>query len=554
VSASRGALLASLIGLMIVSSFYFIEIVKKPREYLNWRIVLVLVSLLTIILSIYFGIDYIENDRTLNRFSNIFTDTSVTSRLETWRIAWGGIKARPILGWGQENFIALYTVNSIPYEEITVWADRAHNIIFHWLVNAGLFGLISYLSIFVMAFYIVWSGYRKGIISKKETIIIITAISVYFIHNVFTFDTINTYLIFFALLAYIDSINLMKTNSLINKIKIANQNKKTLYLTGISLAVLLLFLMISYYINYKPMQKTQQFMQISKSLPGYNSYMTLLNDINKVLSNDTFGNRDMIYGMINISNHIIRNNQFAQAGALEFIEATAKEIEKEIKFNIYDLQFMTSAIYFFKELSVYAPSFVKYTDSLIEESKRINPRYEMLDELKSDIFVLKQEYENAFIIIKKLAYRYPENDELQFKLALAAIYSRNNNALKISSETIGKLRKRKNLNIANGKESIFSISELHQFAKAYEKINLYLDALAYYDEIMHILYDDKLLQSERDIAYYRDSERKAVIHYDVARIYSFLGDTKNAALETEKAEQLAPHIFLETNESQDSNK
>ncbi len=118
-----------------------------------------------------------------------------------------GIKRRPFLGWGQENFLALYTIVPIPFDDKHIWVDRAHNILIDWLINAGFFGLVSYLMIFWTAVFVLIGAIRKRIIHKNMAAVIITALIVYFIQNLFTFDTINTYLVFFTLLAYIDNID-----------------------------------------------------------------------------------------------------------------------------------------------------------------------------------------------------------------------------------------------------------------------------------------------------------------------------------------------------------
>ncbi len=95
--------------------------------------------------------------------------TLLKPRLDSWKMAWNGIKERPLLGWGQENFIGIYTVNPIPFKGEQVWTDRAHNIVIEWLINAGILGLLSYMAILGSAvLYNTEEIYRKTAFEKRS--------------------------------------------------------------------------------------------------------------------------------------------------------------------------------------------------------------------------------------------------------------------------------------------------------------------------------------------------------------------------------------------------
>jgi len=209
-TATRGAILSGFTGLMIMSIFYISAKVKRRKwKLINTSVMMVIVISLIVVSGVILtsARNYsFKSDVTLSRFASMFSDNSVKARINSWQMAWNGIKQRPVLGWGQENFIGIYTVNPIPFKGEQIWADRAHNIIIEWLVNAGILGLTSYLIIFGSAMQMVRKKYNKKVLSQEETVAIITAFLVYFIQNLFTFDTINTYFIFFALLAYVDII------------------------------------------------------------------------------------------------------------------------------------------------------------------------------------------------------------------------------------------------------------------------------------------------------------------------------------------------------------
>ncbi|MCE9541107.1 tetratricopeptide repeat protein, partial [Candidatus Kaiserbacteria bacterium] len=117
-----------------------------------------------------------------------------------WSIAWQGVKERPVLGWGQENYALVFDKYYDPrmYAQ-EPWFDRVHNIVFDWLVAGGFLGLLTYLSIFGAALYALW---RKGF-SIPERSILTGLLAAYFCHNFFVFDNVTSYILFGTVLAYI---------------------------------------------------------------------------------------------------------------------------------------------------------------------------------------------------------------------------------------------------------------------------------------------------------------------------------------------------------------
>lgn len=71
-------------------------------------------------------------------------------RLIVWGMAWDAFKDRPLFGWGSENFMYAFNKHFNPdvhTYEMSIF-DRPHNKILDLLVAQGLFGLVSYLSLF----------------------------------------------------------------------------------------------------------------------------------------------------------------------------------------------------------------------------------------------------------------------------------------------------------------------------------------------------------------------------------------------------------------------
>ena len=148
--------------------------------------------------------EYVQSSPVLTRLASISpTDLTGMSRLSIWKVSYDAWLERPLLGYGQENFSYIYARNFVPSQmwNLEAWYDRSHNVFFDWLIAAGVLGLLSYLSLFAIPLYLMWKKENDMPILEKS--IITGALGGYFIHNIFVFDNLTSYILFITLLAYI---------------------------------------------------------------------------------------------------------------------------------------------------------------------------------------------------------------------------------------------------------------------------------------------------------------------------------------------------------------
>ncbi len=200
-TGTRGAMLGLIGGL-------FLAALLAGLTSVEWRrFALVALALLLVLAGGFFlvreqawvrSIPYIERLATIS-----FSDATIQARFMNWGIAWEGVKERPILGWGQENYALVFDkyYNPKMYAQ-EQWFDRVHNIIFDWLVAAGFLGLLSYLSIIGTALWLLWRR-ASSAFSNAERIILTALIAAYFACNLTVFDNITSYMLFTSILAYI---------------------------------------------------------------------------------------------------------------------------------------------------------------------------------------------------------------------------------------------------------------------------------------------------------------------------------------------------------------
>jgi O-antigen ligase len=133
----------ALVALGIVA-FIFAALVAYSRER---RMVRMALALFIVLLGI--GGAYLWHAGKLPSLA----DPTTSTRFWVWQEAWKGFLERPVLGWGPENFTAVYDKYFdprffIPGQSTETWYDRAHSVFFDYLVETGIVGFLSYLSIF----------------------------------------------------------------------------------------------------------------------------------------------------------------------------------------------------------------------------------------------------------------------------------------------------------------------------------------------------------------------------------------------------------------------
>jgi len=223
-TATRGAILGLIGGLFVAAASVVLTTREKVVRVISGGVlaVIVLVVLLGMGAKNY---EFVKNQPSFVRLTSIST-SEAGPRFMVWTMAWQGFKERPILGWGQESFNYVFNKYYDPkmYAQ-EQWFDRTHNIVFDWLIAGGALGLLGYLSIFFLALYYLWKQAEMYFSLKQwckrffqfargheiphllEKSVLSGLLAAYFFQNLFVFDNITSYILFFSVLAYIHTIS-----------------------------------------------------------------------------------------------------------------------------------------------------------------------------------------------------------------------------------------------------------------------------------------------------------------------------------------------------------
>ncbi|MBX4200839.1 O-antigen ligase family protein [Candidatus Parcubacteria bacterium] len=222
-TGSRAAYLGTLVGFVYFFIFYPVhKEFSRPKILKRINIAkLAIAGLIALVLLVVLYVNMagqypavLQKNKLFNSIAprllikNFLSD----SRFAALPIEFNMVKARPILGYGLENFPVGFDKYYDPANSsllgIVGWWDRAHNIIIETASDAGILGLAAYFGLFVVLF---WQIYKARNASESPEIfrefIVLHAIGAtlisYLVANLFSFDSFGSYLIFFLLAGYL---------------------------------------------------------------------------------------------------------------------------------------------------------------------------------------------------------------------------------------------------------------------------------------------------------------------------------------------------------------
>lgn len=293
ITESRAAYLGLTIGLI----YFFLFLPKKTTALKIGAVTfLIIVCSLAVYINTFARFPQLLENNKL--FKSIDSRLSIKllaedPRFAAWKIELNILKSKPLLGYGPENFAVgfdKYYDPSIPYLNADIgWWDRAHNILFDIGSQAGILGIIAYLSLFIVSLWQLQklkNNQRKITAGNGNPWIIPHGIQAaligYFITNFFGFDSSATYLIFFFIIGY----SLYLTYSDYNK-KSHSPYKKIKGRGIIICASSLILIIFLWQYNFIPLQVNSQ-INISNNLTSLKQCDQALNIMNKILPKHSF--------------------------------------------------------------------------------------------------------------------------------------------------------------------------------------------------------------------------------------------------------------------------
>lgn len=133
------------------------------------------------------------------------TSRNLLQRYATWEAALEGFRARPLTGWGPENFSLVYDrfVDPSAYRLGSVRADRAHNVVLGKLTQSGAPGLLAYLAFWGSLVVLTLHGWWTGRLRPLEAAGFLVAFVGYFVFLQAWFEDHSSAALLIAMAAYL---------------------------------------------------------------------------------------------------------------------------------------------------------------------------------------------------------------------------------------------------------------------------------------------------------------------------------------------------------------
>ncbi len=387
-TSTRGTILA-LIGAVALSLFLY-AIVGRKESTKHRSIALGIIGVMIVIGGIFWAnrdAAFVKNNEVLNRLASISLNESKTqARGYIWPMALTGFQERPILGWGQENFNYIFNANYNPQmwgqEQ---WFDRAHNVYLDWLTASGALGLLVYLSLYVLAFMAIW----RSVLTLREKCAFTGLIAAYAVHNVFVFDNLASYVLFFSVLGFLASLREGK------HIKLFGTKPVRVDAVEYIVAPVVLVLLVGgmYLLNIRPIQANTSLIAALQACQS-NPQVSLFADA--LAYNQYMANQEIREQLLGCSGNVI-GSALPLTLKQEFLTFTSTQLEKQVAVTPNDTRVYVFAGSFYNAIGQ-----PQIAGPFLEKAAELSPNKQSVELQLVNSYVNQGKIDESLAILKRL--------------------------------------------------------------------------------------------------------------------------------------------------------
>jgi len=440
-TASRGATLAMMISVPLFLALYIFLFRKsvEPKEKLFRKIAigfLAAMVLLPTAIWLLRDTSTIQESAVLSRVTSVsFQERTIRARFQIWGIAWRAFLERPVLGWGQENFLVAFSKYFDPrlYDQ-EPWFDRPHNIVFEWLINAGVLGLAAYLALFVTLFWGIGKLLKRGDIGKKEGIVLSVVPITYFLQNFFVFDNFNTYILFFGILAYVHALLVRKET------EESGDAGGMASLWALTVGIIIIGI-IMYFINFRPLAQAQGIIKafqattdtvdpVGKTLAAFKNTIGL----------NAFGEAEALEQLTRTAGLLAGQNSIPAQVKIPFLQYAITELEQYLKENPKNIRLHLMLANLYQSARGLNANLVLAARDELKKAMDLSPTKQQILYLMADNYLITSEVDKAIELIKRAVDLEPANREAQVNMAVVAAIAGRNDLIKQATENLKQIK------------------------------------------------------------------------------------------------------------------
>ncbi len=430
-TATRGAILGLIAGIGVTA--FLLTITRSVHK----KVRLAGAGAIILTAFVIFGFlavkdsSFVKESPVLSRFAYIsFSESTTKARFLVWNMAWQGFLERPLLGWGQENFNYVFNKNYDPqmYAQ-EQWFDRTHNVFLDWLIAGGALGLVAYLSLFVAVLYYIWIPPRflerlrhrfASIVHIEdktfyfdgyERAILTGLLVAYFFNNLFVFDNLVSYMMLFALFAYVHAGH---SRRFVHAETAEIKQPHTLYALFASIGVGAIAVM--YIVNIPALNASATLIQALA--PRTNTAEESLENFRKALAYESFGTTEIREQLSQGALRIRQSQQVAEGTRQAFLALARSELQKQIERTPNDARYFLFIGSFHTSLGLFDEA-----RTYLERALELSPRKQtMLFEVGSNLLNAGK-YDEALGYFKQAFELAPEFELARTIYAVSAVYA-----------------------------------------------------------------------------------------------------------------------------------
>lgn len=201
-SGTRGAAIGLVLGLVVAFGTYLFVHSKKEKFF---KFVGTSVLALVVLGGFVWAANTYGFAQNIPLVAKFGSSNTLFARFSVWEVALEAWKAKPIVGWGQENFIHAFNqyYNPAMYGQETYF-DHPHNTYLGWLAMGGILGFIAYIAFICAVVWSIYQTYRKeeGEQASVGLAIAVGALVTYLFHIFFVFDNLTSIMLLMFMIAY----------------------------------------------------------------------------------------------------------------------------------------------------------------------------------------------------------------------------------------------------------------------------------------------------------------------------------------------------------------
>ena len=339
-TATRGAILALLavfIPLCGAVIYFWPRIFPRHPYMRRWACgVLAVIIFIPILFWSVRHTQFVQSNPVLQRLTSFsLKEKTFQSRFFIWGMSSRGAFERPILGWGQENYYLVFQKYFNPglYAN-EPWFDRSHNIIFDWLIHAGFLGLAAYVAILIATTMGIIRGVRKSSLSLWTGLMLLGMLVTYFFQDLFVFDNLNTYLLFFMFVAYVHASTRSDGGSLVPVSRLdardvtrgAPSYRRAYRASSIAFVF---FLVGLYPLHIAPIKEAQELIGALQIQQVQGSADQVIAAFKRALSYHTFGDAEVREQISNVARSAINDPRFSPDDKKKILDFSLEELRAQ---------------------------------------------------------------------------------------------------------------------------------------------------------------------------------------------------------------------------------